>query len=431
MLLLWLNPVLCSADPPRRPRVTYESIREIIRRYDIRSVDALVAHLPQSLRQRYILRYQTGSPQGPASWENPRIILFDQGADLMVAFMANAPGTSGETVEITQRNRSQDFDYRLISFNSLAAGQRRPPRPRFDNHPTDCIRCHNGNPLYESYGLWPGVYGGDNSAFLEGTEEFRNFNQLRAAWNHNPRLGALPQYGITLVQMTEDDSGQTFSPPRPTHYIGTAIHNDGETPIELLQERILRHQIHRLARDLFASPSYPQFRLLLLAATQECIEPGGLAAYLPNAGTTGSEEQTETAHYVQASLISLRRRIDQMQRVSSIHRGVARHEEITRSAAQAAGQISFLLSRFGITLPRYNHSPDPDDLAFTAGQSNLRELLREELLHRPEFARLANATCENLMALLSSAQVAERGCPDRGQTVILPNVFPIVDTTSH
>ena len=135
----------------------------------IRTVDELLAQpeLSPSFRAGFTAVFESRSLQ-PADPLDPRIILYGEDARLILAFTC-APGDCGkvrgtEKLEVIRYLDGENrFEFHEIDFTSAKA-EISPPNPR------RCMGCHEGpdpRPNWESYPLWPGVYGGD-SDFLFG-----------------------------------------------------------------------------------------------------------------------------------------------------------------------------------------------------------------------------------------------------------------------
>jgi len=92
----------CAAGPSRET--------PLLQRHDIRSASELLTSLPESVRARHVLMFETRSPQG-ATYEAPRVIFFAEGAREVFAF-----GPANDSVDImTFDEGSASFDPRYRS----------------------------------------------------------------------------------------------------------------------------------------------------------------------------------------------------------------------------------------------------------------------------------------------------------------------------
>jgi len=134
------------------------------------SVESLLAHLPASLRSRYVLVYKSRSLQ-EASFTEPRVVLFDKYAKAIVTFNGGTSYVGGaDTVETMRFDDQRNvFELREIEFVNGKA-------KLSETNPNLCLKCHgiNPRPLWDDYSLWAGVYGSENDSafrFVKGTHE--------------------------------------------------------------------------------------------------------------------------------------------------------------------------------------------------------------------------------------------------------------------
>jgi hypothetical protein len=160
---------------------SYESIVDLVRTRNIRSIDALLGQpeFPRSYLRGFTSVFKSRSIQY-ADPLNPRIVVYGEDAKLVLAFTcatgdcvalpggATGPVAGGEHLEIVQwRESSKSFEYRDITFPEGNTGEVTLSEP----NPQRCLACHGASdprPNWEPYNQWPGMYGGDDDGAQPG-----------------------------------------------------------------------------------------------------------------------------------------------------------------------------------------------------------------------------------------------------------------------
>lgn len=136
----------------------------------ITNVEEFIAALPQSIRQNYVLMYDSKSLQS-ASFQRPRVILRSPLSEVMLTF-TDPQGSTNEhdsNVELMYWDKDKKaFEMQEITFTSEGHKLSKV-------NPESCIKCHGKDPRpnWEPYSTWPGVYGGD-AEFRYGGELVKN-----------------------------------------------------------------------------------------------------------------------------------------------------------------------------------------------------------------------------------------------------------------
>jgi len=256
--------VACGAHPaapvahaPARcvdDNAAYHALCEQLHAMD--SVDALLPRLSSELRSNFTLVFATRSPETGIDTLHPRVILFSRDARLLVAF--TGAGDSRDVVDVIHfRDAARRFE--LERFVLPAAVRRDPSLAAHvaDNgkpDPVECRRCHGADPrpIFESYRLWPGFYGGLGDR-MDGAE-LASYREFRAQAGEPYRsLIFTPGSDVAPYGLAADHPDPDLFAPNLRLGLGLA---------ELDRERI--------GRLLEASPVYKTYRDKLLAGLLGC-----------------------------------------------------------------------------------------------------------------------------------------------------------------
>ena len=147
-------------------------------------LETVLEALPIPFRLNQTFVYESRSTQG-ASPLSPRAILFNSDASFVLAFngQPNQPGFDRmEIMDFDSRKRSLHF--REVVFERGSAV--------FNESPTSCRKCHGqpAKPIWDSYALWPGVYGSVDDKLIG--KERENYIQFLEVRESHPRYRHLP-----------------------------------------------------------------------------------------------------------------------------------------------------------------------------------------------------------------------------------------------
>lgn len=158
--------------------VWFSAIRRLIKEKQIRSIDHLLRELPDTLKGRYLLSFDSLSLQ-KSTFQAPRAMLISPGANFVMTFNGDPalPGFEAiETMRFTRQKGLPRFIFEELSFEEDVtkrrdflikkgqAGAARELMVRADRegpNPPLCLSCHRSNPRpnWESYPFWPTFYG--------------------------------------------------------------------------------------------------------------------------------------------------------------------------------------------------------------------------------------------------------------------------------
>ncbi len=243
--------------------MTFEDLRELIEREQLRDPAAVVARLPSDLRRNYTLAYQSQSLQ-ESDYDNPRAILFGSDARLVITFNGHPTQRHYHSLEVLHfREREQRFELRSIDF-STGKAVFSPPNPAL------CRNCHGHNPrpIWGSYEYevkdahhWPGFYGSIHDAPQLRAGEAQAFERFRVRARTHPRYRHL----------------QLSHPESAWYPYGQGAYQHRFRPNNRLGNLLARLNARKIAAELNRSPfleAYPNTAMLWLlqcpqAATAE------------------------------------------------------------------------------------------------------------------------------------------------------------------
>jgi hypothetical protein len=298
LLLLSLG-VHSAACRPREPlsalrsdeeAFTFEDVRALLANeaLGIRTVEGLLRNLPESLRRNVVLLRDSGSTQD-ASEQFPRVILYTEGARLMLTFNGEASQSGYDLVESIEFDAARDvFVFRELEFPA-DRGESGEPHVSRDN-PNSCASCHRrkGRPIFDTYPEFP-------DAFFNGRPVTAG---VRAAYDaFRASAAGHPRYRHLLALETHADPARQAA---------------GE-PARTLNALIQQRMDEFLAREVLAHPRFAEIERALLAASAGCsaaeveaLVPEGERARFPKTLEAVATETRYRSPDVTQTVISLR-----------------------------------------------------------------------------------------------------------------------------
>lgn len=250
--------------PPVETDFSFETLVRLIDQKQIKNIETLLPEIPQDVRNRYLAMYRSRSLQ-EASFEFPRIILFDFDASTIVAFNGHSSQKGFDRLEVIQfRQLTARFEFREIVFD----GKNRPQIS--DANPEKCLKCHQSptrtdvdpRPNWEPYLTWPGAYGSMDKTMNPPTSSF--YKVMLSKVGQNREL-------IELVSSAVDEAEgyQKFATSKTNHprysLLGTfSLKNNSN-----FTQRAAALNFLRIGRILRSLP-YSSFYLDALEARIRC-----------------------------------------------------------------------------------------------------------------------------------------------------------------
>ena len=173
--------------------LNFKDIKDIVALKKPKSISELLSYLPPRYLASYTLVYNSRSLQ-EASFQNPRVIVYGSDARLVLSFNGNEEQKKGNSVEIMEffKGYKTEFRFHEIVFKSEQAQIRENVK--------SCTACHreDARPIWDSYALWPGVYGSHDDNISSATDhliklENTEFKKWRDQKENHPRYRWLPK----------------------------------------------------------------------------------------------------------------------------------------------------------------------------------------------------------------------------------------------
>lgn len=265
--------LVCAATRAVAADFDFAALRSLIESRHIHSLDELLPALPAALRYRYALVFASRSLQ-QASYRDPRVILYGTDARLVLTFNGQPTQRGYEVLEAVEFGPDKRFRLREIRFP--AAGSAAEVLFSEPN-PATCQTCHGqpARPIWDSWPLWPGVYGQRYDTPLS-TSERAGLESFLAGQASHPRYRHL-----LSVQRLADP--QTFHASSSLRYAGA----QQEPPNAEFSALLGDLRAESLVSEMREQPRFAQLQYALLgAAGGDC---GPVADLLPSAARPAAQ----------------------------------------------------------------------------------------------------------------------------------------------
>ena len=247
----------------------FASLQDLIRARDIRSVDELIAALPEDLRTHYALVFESRSLQG-ASFAAPRVIAYGPEANFVLTFNGDSGQRGYQTVESMEFDPDRkEFQFRELEFAPQTAVS--PAVVASPVNPKKCAGCHGvpAKPVWDTYPVWPGAYGERYGQKLSPQER----KGLAAFLERQP---GDPRYKH-LLQVGRLSNPETFHPTARTFYSAAAP----EPPNAELSLYLSRLEFQAVAYSLARQAQFTAYQYALLGVVDNGC--GSLSEFYPEA----------------------------------------------------------------------------------------------------------------------------------------------------
>ncbi len=201
--------------------------KEVIAKSD--TIEAVIAGLDPGFKREAVLVYRSSSIQ-PSSPNFPRVILSGATGHFILAYTGDPSNSVYNTLEAMNFNestRSWDFFEWRFGKNGAISDEFKRSSEKFNDHevyleknPKICQSCHLGQPIWEDYGLWPGVYGSAEGAMLmREKSRFDSFykEQVISGNKRYEPISVYPSAYVPALQIHRFAENLTTSLYRHTH----------------------------------------------------------------------------------------------------------------------------------------------------------------------------------------------------------------------
>lgn len=306
----------------------FHDFQQLVTSNRFHSIDTLLAALPASYREHYVVLFDSRSLQS-ASFERPRVILYGDDARLLIGFNGDPAGQGYDVLETAEYDpAAQDFNFRELRVVEGKEGEGRSLQLSSNNPPL-CQGCHGSppRPIWDSSPLWPGAFGERYLANLSPAER-HGIEVFLSRQVDNPR------YRI-LVNAQRLAYGNTYRPDARTRYEGEAR----ESPNAELDELLGQLNRQRLVAELKGYPEFDRYRYALLGMAEHCGLP---ASFWPAATRTRIQQDWEASQTLHTALTDQQRQLKQARSASmpnrAEERGLAGDENAVMDAVRFVAQ---------------------------------------------------------------------------------------------
>ncbi len=325
--------------------LTFASLKKLIEKNGIRTVDELLAFLSKSkskthieLMRSFALLHYSESTQEPAvSAVYPRIILHK---DRLFLGLTGDPAKKDfydgiETIEYVPASASYKFRSMRFAGGKLSV----------DEDDSRCRKCHGlayPRPNWSAYDLWPGAFRG--ARVILPIEERNLGNFLKALQNTDDKN--FDRYRYLSFQEDTEYNHDVYS-----RYQNTHMH------VHLSYLNYIR--IMKKIRD---KAPVDKYKYALLAAFARC-EP--IEEFLPGKKRDGYKELLEDTRKVLHEEYD--GRVQRFNTFNNVHWTAAEHEgkDTDRMNADVVAKLRFLLEPFGIDMRDWSLSYDAGEISYS------------------------------------------------------------------
>jgi hypothetical protein len=329
--------------------LTFDQVETLIQQQNPKSIEETLALFPKAAFDQYALVYSSRSLQG-ATPPNPRAIVFDKKSGLTFAFNGDSKEDGFNTLEFMQFDQNtKKFEFHEVTFSGGKAAISKPDT---------CLKCHGDNPhpIWDSYFLWPGVYGSED-ADLVGDEK-KNLEKWVAARAAHPRYQYLSVGAVSGLSTQTPDG----------HAVSLGAQNLGMN---------LSHQnFQALALELQSDLKLASFRYALIAAGACPDEP--IDDFLPLEVKTAADPtfQKVNEQAEQAIKKSFTDRIDRTRSLDSTRDFEKRVSDSIKIVAKGGIPMEIdaisLIARYRYLVENFGSATPNWSLEFKAPGSNLK-----------------------------------------------------------
>lgn len=236
--------------------VTIENIETHLTQKNITTIEGFIQSLDKSLRSQYVLMHTSKSLQG-ASFQKPRVIMFNENAQMMLSFNGDKAQQNGNKIEMILFDKeSASFSAHEIDFES--------PKPLVIKNPKTCLSCHGTDlrPNWNGYSFWEGAYGSHDSKLARPVgyssidpTEYREIQKFKKTASDHPRYKFLESLEETTT--LENDTIPSQDDHDSVRMKSKSLGN--------LTESIMEMNNQRFQRVLRKDPRFDSFKFSVLA----------------------------------------------------------------------------------------------------------------------------------------------------------------------
>lgn len=248
--------------------LSFSELEEILKRNKFEKISDLLKYLSKHKSEylsHYTLAHSSFSLHG-SSASHPRAIVYGKRGNFIISFNGERNQRGYNLLEVVEFNhKTKKFEFREIQFKEDHSEVGAPYQiSNVDGPEGKCLQCHtNRRPIWETYPLWPGLYGADDDFPMGVTANGSALKLKEEDMDHNRRewlelvsaFPAMDRYKY-LPELTESEIF-TGGGKRPNADLGANL-------VKLNMERIAREIKEHSSRD---------FRFAYLFAARCSLDP--------------------------------------------------------------------------------------------------------------------------------------------------------------
>jgi hypothetical protein len=183
----------------------FKELSTLIQTRHFTTIEQLLPNLPAEMRKNYVLMYHSNSRHRGASLAQPRIVMFNDNASMIIAVAGSADQVNGNSLEVIENVGPQSkFTFHQIQFSKDGLTS-----ANVNGDASSCVACHRQNPgpNWDNYPSWPGAYG--SSALFDNVERsgFTSFiESIRAKDPKMARYRSLSMDENTSLELFESNN---------------------------------------------------------------------------------------------------------------------------------------------------------------------------------------------------------------------------------
>jgi cytochrome c553 len=233
---------------------TFTDFQNLVSKPGVDSIEAVLAHLPEDYRSKYVLMFESRSLQ-QGSFTNPRVLMFGNDAQFIISFNGAKDQRGYDALETMEFDPLKNqFNYREVLFPKKDSSDRSIKISEVNT--ARCTKCHGdpARPVWDSHPIWPGAYGEKYLSPLSKSER-KGIQDFLAEHKKHERYKFL----VHAESFAKDD---TFLPTAKERYDST----DKESPNTQLSRLLSDLNARRVAKIITQNPDFPKVRYAVLAS---------------------------------------------------------------------------------------------------------------------------------------------------------------------
>ncbi|MCC6276586.1 MAG: hypothetical protein IT289_01580 [Oligoflexia bacterium] len=232
------------------PISSFADLQKFIQKGEYKTIESFLEALPAESKKHFTFVYQSRSLHGSSAL-NPRALVYLNRGKLVFSFNGSPEQKNFDKLEVMEFDQKESrFRFHEIVFPEGRLGAKH----EFNLNDSKCLHCHRQDPrpIWDSYDLWPGVYGSTDGKMQKGTWELKKYQEFL---NKNAKTG---RYGNLHWDFSK-------SPVYPFVVSRKLNYKFNSSPNEELGLFISLNNADRIIRLIRQSPNYEKYKFWLFS----------------------------------------------------------------------------------------------------------------------------------------------------------------------